>query len=105
MTTKLRISGPKERFEKLVEEWRNATEFCSSITDICTHRAYQQIIGMGETALPFIFQELECEPDHWFWALNAITGDDPVPHEHRGDLGLMRQDWLNWKRDKGYFWS
>ena len=51
---------------------------------------------MGSAALPFIFSELEREPDNWFWALKAITGEDPVPEEHRGDVALMAKDWLAW---------
>ena len=31
---------------------------------------------MGKQALPLIFEELRRKPNHWFWALNAITGQD-----------------------------
>ena len=60
------------------------------------HPAYQQIIGMGTPALPLIFQELQREPDHWFWALGAITGENPVPEEDAGDLDAMTDAWLSW---------
>jgi hypothetical protein len=65
------------------------------------HPAYQQIIGMGKEALPFLIRELERNPDHWFWALRAITGEDPVPAEHRGRVRLMAQDWVKWARKRG----
>jgi hypothetical protein len=94
--------SPKQRFDKLVEQWRDETEFCSSITDICAHEAYQQIIGLGDAALPLIFEELRRGPDHWFYALSAITGVEVVPKDHRGNLEAMRQDWLTWGREKGY---
>lgn len=43
------------------------------------HPAYQQIIGMGEKALPLILRDLRDRPTgHWFWALNAITGEEPT---------------------------
>jgi hypothetical protein len=51
---------------------------------------------MGEKALPFIYFELQKEPDHWFWALKAITCEDPVPKEQRGNLQLMTIAWLKW---------
>jgi hypothetical protein len=50
----------------------------SSGIDIALQPAHQQIIGMGNEAIPLILDELQREEDHWFWALNAITGDVPV---------------------------
>lgn len=89
-------------FSRLTSAWRRDTELSSSLTEISTHPAYQRIVGMGCLALPLIFQELAREPDHWFWALKAITGCDPVPPSHRGDLELMAADWLEWGRSRGY---
>ena len=62
---------------------------------------YQAIIGMGETALPFILDEMRQRDGHWFWALRAITGENPVPPEHRGNVEAMTQDWLQWARQRG----
>jgi hypothetical protein len=64
--------------------------------------AYQQIIGMGPAVLPLLLDELAREPDHWFWALWAITGSDPVPSESRGKVGEMAQAWLKWGQEHGY---
>lgn len=90
------------RFDALTQEWKRDTRASSSITEIAMHPAYQQIIGMGKQALPFIFRELQEEPDHWFWALKAITGEDPVPPAARGRLSAMRQAWLEWAGRNGY---
>lgn len=90
------------QFSELTAAWRAETALMSSLTQMCTHPAYQRIVGMGESALPFIFLDLQTEPDHWFWALKAITGCDPVPPSHRGDLDAMTCDWLAWGRSKGY---
>ena len=38
--------------------------------------------------------ELRREPDHWFWALIAITGEDPVAPKDRGKLQEMTDAWL-----------
>jgi hypothetical protein len=59
------------------------------------HPAYQQIIGLGPAGVPLLLRELEREPDHWFWALRAITGEDPVPEEARGRLREMAAAWLS----------
>jgi len=57
---------------------------------------------MGPAALPLIFKELRREPDHWFWALKAITNKDPVPEDHRGRMKLMAEDWLRWAEQNGF---
>jgi len=90
---------PAERFQKLAGTWKSAVRFLSDTDEMCSHPAYQEIIGMGSVALPFIFSELEREPDNWFWALKAITGADPVPDEHRGNIALMAKDWLGWAQN------
>lgn len=89
------------RFKSLAAVWRRECAHLSSIRDMVLHPAYQQIIGMGKEALPLLIRELERNPDHWFWALRAITGEDPVPPEHRGQVRLMAQDWVDWARKRG----
>ena len=93
---------PARKFQDLTTRWRRETALRSSVTSIAMHPAYQQIIGLGEPALPLIFQELRREPDHWFWALGAITGENPVPDDHAGDLEAMADDWLSWAHTYGY---
>jgi hypothetical protein len=91
-------------FLELAEKWRRETEMLSVISKISMHPAYQRIIGMGQAAVPLILRELEREPDHWFWALSAITGANPVQPEQRGRLQQMAQAWLEWGRANGYRW-
>ena len=92
----------RRRFDQLCETWKAQTRFSSSTTEISTHPAYQQIIGMGRAALPFIFSELRQAPDHWYWALKAITGEDPVPAADRGNLPRMTSAWLRWAEIHGF---
>lgn len=93
-----------EKFQALATEWRNAVEFTSSTTEMAMHPAYQRIIGMGSAAIPLLLRELEHNPTHWFWALKAITGQDPVAEEQRGRLNEMAAAWLKWGREHGYEW-
>jgi len=54
---------------------------------------------MGDVAIPLILAELRSEgdePDHWFWALHAITDTDPVKEEDRGNIVKMGAAWLKW---------
>ena len=95
-------NDPVQRFYNLLSVWKTEVKYLSDTDAICTHPAYQQIIGMGCQALPFIFLELREEVGHWFWALKAITGEDPVPDEERGRMKLMQERWLHWGRQRGY---
>jgi len=90
------------QFSALAEEWRRETAPLSSVTEIVLHPAYQRIIGMGQAALPLILGELARQPDHWFWALRAITADNPVAEEDAGNLGRMRDAWLRLGRERGW---
>lgn len=94
----------EQRFLALADEWRQGQGVTSSLTQLMMNPAYQQIIGMGETAIPMIFRELEKEPDHWFWALKSIAGDDPVSDESRGNIRQMTAEWLEWGKKQGYQW-
>ncbi|MDE0105247.1 MAG: hypothetical protein OXN89_22965 [Bryobacterales bacterium] len=60
---------------------------------------------MGDRALRPILEQLEAEgddPDQWFWALQVITGEDPVKREDRGNFRKMAKAWLEWARYEGY---
>jgi hypothetical protein len=91
-------------FNSLVEEWRDQTRMLSLVTQKSMNPAYQRIIGMGQPIVPLIFRDLEQKPDHWFWALRAITGDNPVKPEQRGRMKEMAQAWIQWGREHGYEW-
>jgi hypothetical protein len=50
-------------------------------------------------------RDLEQKPDHWFWALRAITGDNPVVKSEKCDrMKLMTQAWIEWGKEHGYEW-
>lgn len=88
------------RFRELMQHWKEEVPQVSPVTEMVTHTAYQQIIGLGWDAVPLLLRELEREPDHWFWALRAITGIDPVPPHHRGRIIEMANDWIQWGRER-----
>lgn len=94
----------EERFQRLARTWRSEVGPTSSLTAMATHPAYQQIIGMGREAIPLLLRALEREPDHWFWALKAITGVDPVEPSLKGRLDEMAKAWLRWGKEQGFRW-
>ncbi len=98
------ISGSLElekRFAALAAQWKVERGHSSSITKLCAHPAYQEIIGMDEKAIPLLRRELEREPDHWFWALKVLTGVNPVPQESRANIKEMAQYWVTWGYEQG----
>jgi hypothetical protein len=87
-------------FKAHVEKWRQETQHTSSMTKMIAHPSYRRIMGMGRDALPLIFHELKERPDHWLVALNAITGEDPVPADSKFNEAV--EAWLAWGEEKGY---
>ena len=92
----------RKRFRSLKAAWLSDCEFMSSVTDMAMHSAYQQIIGMGPEVLPLIFEDLSEAPGHWFWALTAIIGENPVAEKHAGNIVKMTDVWLDWACKRGY---
>ena len=87
-------------FRTLADKWWNATAILSFIQRKVMHPAYQRIIGLGPAVLPLILKELAERPSHWFWALQSITGENPVSEEANA-VGA-REAWLQWGRERGY---
>ncbi len=86
-------------FMRLVDQWHIERKFMSSLSDIVSCASYTRIIGMGAQALPLILIQMKNEgddPDYWFVALEAITGQNPVPEDALGDTVKMAQAWLLW---------
>jgi hypothetical protein len=100
------IAEDWQRFQILTENWRKERGVASSATKMAMCPSYQRIIGMGGRAVPLILREMENEgddPDHWFWALEMITGVDPIPVAAYGDTTQMAQAWLSWAEGR-YVW-
>lgn len=90
----------KKKFEHLKNTWKQETRFNSDIKSIINHPAYQEIIQLGPAVIPFILEELQNKPDHWFYVLTVLTGANPIKDENRGVMNAMAQDWLEWAEKK-----
>ena len=86
----------RERFDELKDDWKSKTRHLSNTAQISLVFSYQQIIGMGPAVVPLILAELEREPDHWFWALEAITGECPIPQCDAGDVEASALACITW---------
>jgi hypothetical protein len=97
---RLELNSDALKFRRLAEQWYRETGMVSLVHKKAMHPAYQKIIGMGKAALPFIFSELKEKKGHWFWALCAITGEDPAKAEHQFRDAVNA--WMEWGRTHGY---
>jgi hypothetical protein len=87
-------------FHTLAQQWKEACGLLSSTSAMVAHPAYQAIIELGQPVVPLLLREMEKEPVHWFEALKAITGDDPVSPADWGNISAMTSAWLAWGRSR-----
>lgn len=92
----------EKKFRSLVKRWKKETSHLSSASQMASHPAYQEIIGMGREVVSLLLAELKRKPDFWFAALRAIAGENPVPPESVGRIEDMARAWVEWGRSKGY---
>lgn len=101
-TTTIPRPSLRDRFRKLADQWKDDSRFLSNSAQMAMLRPYQQIIGLGEPAVPFILEELRRETDHWFWALEAITQENPVLPQDAGRVEKMAEAWIEWGVREGH---
>lgn len=102
MSTATTPETARDRFTRLAARWKDESRYMSNTAQMALLWSYQSIIGMGREAVPFILDELRREQKQWFWALRAITGDDPVPKEFAGLVRESAQAWIDWGVRNGY---
>ena len=88
-----------EEFESLADRWETETAFESVVVRKAMNPAYQRIIGMGPRVIPLILRRLEQEPRQWFWALTALSGEDPAAGSDTVDDAAHA--WLAWGKARG----
>ncbi len=99
------LQSPLEKkFARLRDEWKSQKRHEPSTMKTVMLPAYQKIIGMGPEVVPLLLRELESGVTNWFWALMAITEQDPVQEKDRGDGEAMARAWLSWAKGQGYSW-
>lgn len=95
----------RERFRRYAADWKKESRYLSNTAQMAMLPSYQRIIGLGLPAIPLILEELQREADQWFWALEAICDEYPVPPDAKGKVQLMAQAWLDWGKQNGYLAS
>jgi hypothetical protein len=93
----------EREFSRLAADWKEDTRHWSSVTKMLAHPNYLRIIGLAtrsrQEVQRLLLRELRNEPDHWFAALTAITGENPVSRD--ADFDQAVNSWLQWGRERG----
>ena len=92
----------RERIRELADQWEDETVFLSNSDRAAAHKAHQEIVRMGEPAVPLILERMQSQGGLWFHALKAITNANPVQPSDRGDVKAMQASWLEWGERSGY---
>ena len=103
MSTKIMpqpVETLEQRFQRLLETWRRATDHHSSLTIIRSHPAFQELVALGEPAVPLMLRAL-ADPFNFelTTALQTITGETPAA---AADQAATVKAWLDWGRQRGY---
>ena len=89
-------------FHAFVADWQGATRFSAAPSAASLHPAYRAMVDLGPEIIPLILAELAVSPrPSWFAALRELTGNDPVPSQHRGYPAPSAGHWLAWGRARG----
>jgi len=92
----------QQRFQEYKKDWVSKTRHLSNTAQMALVFSYQRIIGLGPAVVPLILIELQKETDHWFWALEAITGENPVSKDDAGDMEASAEAWIKWGKANGH---
>lgn len=90
-------------FLRLRDEWQAATGGLSNPHKRIAHPAYRAIVSRGWPIARHILRDLAKNNDPAMWgpALREITGENPVPKGHAGNLRKIAKDWLRWGAEIG----
>ena len=95
-------SATRAAFKRLADEWEAETALLSRSDQAADHPAHHAIIDMGEPVVPLILARMQAQGGHWFHALHAITGANPVKPAERGNIKAMQDAWQEWGKLNGY---
>ena len=99
-------------FNVLADKWEEETALYSFMGQMVQHYSYQQILSMGEEAIPLIMARIERQGGLWYHALETISGF-PTPAGianlktegwHTVKVKEANAAWLGWGREQGYKW-
>jgi hypothetical protein len=89
----------EERFRRLAATWELETKHLSSPTKMIAHPCYQEIMKLpSEEIVPILLHDMQRTGRTWFWALAALTKQNPVDPRDAGKVKRMIGAWVKWGR-------
>lgn len=90
----------RRAFELLRAQWIAATAHHSDADLVVNHPAYRRIIGLGPAVVPYLIEDMKRTNEHWFVALESITGERPTSEAMAGKIEPMVRCWVEWFEKK-----
>lgn len=85
----------ESKFDFHYENWLSETGLLSDVSKIINHEDFQQILSMGNTAIPFILRKIKNEPSPLVWALNILTRQN-ISKGERISISEAASKWYRW---------
>ena len=93
----LTYSRIHKKFKALKESWLEQTAYLSDPAIRFNNPFYNQIIEMGVSITPILFEELFSYKMDWFDALSKIYNVNPISPENKSNYDQMILAWKNWR--------
>ncbi len=68
----------------------------SFVNDKISHRAFRQVVNMGELVIPLIIAELRRRSDFLFLALDEIVPEEVASISAVGNASARVDAWIRW---------
>ena len=91
----------RNRFRHLFDVWDKDTFIFSFHYQIYNHWAYEELVNLGEPAIPYMLGELRRGNSDIVAALHAISGESLVQGLRLTTEEIMER-WLAWGEEKGH---
>lgn len=91
----------RRAFRRLFDAWDSETFLFSFPHQIYEHWAYEELVGLGEAAIPYMLGEVQRGRPNLVVALRSITGESPVKASEPNTEQVMAA-WVAWGEAKGY---
>ena len=91
----------RNRFRHLFDVWDKDTFIFSFSYQIYNHWAYEELVSLGEPAIPYMLGELQRGRSKVVAALHTISGESLVQGLRLTTEEIMER-WLAWGEEKGH---
>lgn len=89
----------KAELKSLVRRMDERLGPASRLTERLFSAEYAAVIGLGPRVVPLLIKDLQRSLQPWFWALKAITREDPARDVNSGDFHGIASAWIAWGKD------